>query len=86
MDDDFHSLSVSEQEALLHQYLDSMPVDDRNAFIEVMNWMAFERPKDAEPVTQEKIAEWVEAVKHRNLERKLGGKSAEVLPFRPPPK
>ena len=58
-----------------------MAPDARNAFIEVMNWMAFERPKDGEPLSKAQLEKWIEEVMQRNRQRKP---SATVIPFKKP--
>lgn len=60
--------------------LDAMAPDAKEACIEVTNWLAFERAKDAEPATEEDMQAWIEEVMRRRRAA-TKGKGAQILPF-----
>lgn len=78
-DKDLDQLSPREQESHFIALLDTMAPDVAKAMIEVVQWLATERPCD-EPVTKDMIAAWVEDVraKHQAVGQ---SHTAVVLPF-----
>ena len=63
--------------------LDAMDPDARLACEKMILWLS-ERPKDAEPLTQQQMDEMVEEIRLENIRRRLGGKVGRILPFTKP--
>lgn len=81
---DISGLTPDEQWALMSDYLDRMSPEARAACIRLMEWLAYERPKDAEPLTQEKVNELANELRLEYRRRLLGGKVGVILPFKKP--
>lgn len=62
MDDEGDKPSRDDNLAACYEALDNMSTEARDAVIEVINWMASERPKDAEPASQLMMETWVAEV------------------------
>jgi hypothetical protein len=84
MDDESDKPSREDNLAACYEAMDNMSAEARVAVIEVINWLASERPKDAEPASQLMMETWVAEVMERNRSlRSIHRPSAAVLPFRP---
>ena len=77
-------LTRAEQEVLLVECVSKMPIEDQIAFEQLMHWVAYDRPKDAEKLTREKIEVLVNDIKRENTRRRLGGRVGVILPFKRP--
>lgn len=85
MDDESDKLSRMDNLAACYEAMDNMSAEAHDAVIEVINWMASERPKDAEPASQLMMETWVAEVMERNRRRRsIHRRSAAVLPFQLP--
>jgi hypothetical protein len=79
MDDIAEDMTPAQRAANFYQLLDLMAPEARAAIEEVMNFIAFELPKDV-TLTQEKVDSWVKDVMERNRRAK-SPRSAVVIPF-----
>lgn len=82
-DEDDPPLSPAEQEREVFRLLGEMDPDTRLAFEKLMIWLA-ERPKESEPLSQERMGEMIEEIRLENIRRRLGGKVGEILQFKKP--
>ncbi|GAB2856021.1 hypothetical protein GCM10027277_25770 [Pseudoduganella ginsengisoli] len=64
-------------------HLEAMDPDARLACEKLIIWLS-ERPKDAEPLSQQQMDEMVEEIRLENIRRRLGGKVGCILPFKKP--
>ena len=63
--------------------LEAMDPDARLAIEKMIFWLS-ERPKDAEPLSQQQMDEMVEEVRLENIRRRLGGSVGQILQFKKP--
>jgi len=82
-DQEISELSRDEWASFMAAQLELMDSDTRLAFLKVIRWLA-ERPKDSEPLGQERIGQLIEEVRLENIRRRLGGKVGEILAFKAP--
>jgi len=88
-DDDQADLDISkllraENEELFWKYFSAMPREDQIAYEQLIYWVAYDRPKDAEQLTLEKAQELLNDIKRENTRRRLGGGVGIILPFKRP--
>ena len=80
---DISKLTRAEQEAMLFEDFSKMSAEDQIAFDILIRWLA-ERPKNSEPIGQEKMEELINDIKRENTRRRLGGRVGVILPFKRP--
>ena len=81
---DISKLTQAEHSSLFWKHISAMSREDQIAFEQLIYWVAYDRPNDAEQLTLEKAQELLNDIKRENTRRRLGGRVGVILPFKRP--